>query len=175
MTAAPVLVQSLLTHDGHLYTGDCLSARRRMLRLENSIPIRDKNTSGHTFAHLVLELRQLENTLRRCRGPTLSLPARTSSLHVSLVTENNDDRETGRAGEDLDATGTEGGKITCVSCSKKPHEIGDRAMFRACVDRDRRLFHLSPAVQQFLATCTIISRRPSDGRQTQSTIKANSP
>lgn len=146
-----------------------------MLRRNDAIPIRDR-AHRRTFAHLVLELRQLNSILR---WPTPSgnpsFSACISLLQCLPVTENTRDRGTGRAEKDLDATGTEGCEITCIPCSKKPHEIGDRAMLRACVDRDRRLFHLLPAVQQFLAACTIISRRPSDGRQTQSTIKANSP
>lgn len=75
--------------------------------------------------------------------------------------------KTGRAGGDLDTTGC---KITCMSCSKKPHEIGDRPIVRAFT-RDRHLFQPLPPIAGGPANFCIMSARPQTAtrpmRQTQ--------
>lgn len=113
-----------------------------------------------TFAHFVID-----NIARWLAPPEIRVFKFQHVLYVFIasgpdVTRTNPmkpgDREIGRAGEDLDICRRD--RITCISCSKKPREIGDRA-------RLQPLFHLLPAVQQLLATChiasTITSRCPS--------------
>lgn len=64
--------------------------------------------------------------------------------------------KTGRVGGDLDTTGC---KITCMSCSKKPHEIGDRPIVRAFT-RDRHLFQPLPPIAGGPANFCIMSAPP---------------